>query len=110
MSRFYEMTVRISGYNKAKESKIQDAAGDEWDFEDDWNTWDDSRKGLCMRAGTQGNLHSGETEADFSQRLAVAIWKANGDVCEIEILCTYLECIPFESYSFDADNYDEIMA
>ncbi len=38
-------------------------------------------------------------------RLAMAVFKANGGPCEIEVNATYLEELPYESYRFDRDEY-----
>ena len=38
MSRYYEMSVEISGHDPEKESEIQAAAEEEWPFDDWWSS------------------------------------------------------------------------
>ncbi len=39
MSRFYNMVVRIRGFDQQRTDRIKDAACDEWEF-DSWNFHD----------------------------------------------------------------------
>ncbi|GAG77948.1 unnamed protein product, partial [marine sediment metagenome] len=52
----------------------------------------------------------GETEEEFSVRIAKAIWKANNGPCAIDVIATYLETAPTETYTFSVDDYARIMA
>jgi hypothetical protein len=103
MSRFYEMTVEISGHDPEKEAAIQAAATKEWPF-DDW---------ICsegnMRASAQDSLCGGETEEEFAERLSIAIWHANGYFCEVIVNATYLENQPYEIHSLDEDDYERLI-
>ena len=72
MSRYYEMGVEILGHVPEKENQIKKAAENEWPFADWW-----SGEGQ-MRASAQDWLAGGESEEQFTERLSVAIWRANG--------------------------------
>lgn len=97
MSRCYEMDVQISGFNKDKKEAIIEAVQNEWDgFED----WDDSAVSEELHSTGDGNLCSGETEKEFSNRLNNAIVKANDGPCKVKILQTNLENQPYNEYSF----------
>jgi hypothetical protein len=104
MSRYYEMQVTIRKADPARTQEIQDAASDEWPFED-WNLEDDGR----IWANAEGSLVGGESEKEFAERLTKAVWTANGAYCNVEIVATCLENLPCEVYSFDEDDYQRTM-
>ena len=105
MSRLYEMTVTISGYAEDKKDEIMDACKGEWNFDDmfAYTTTEELPK-LCGSA--QGSLVGGESEDEFAKRLALAIWKANGTFCHIEVCATYMEELPHETYIMDEEEYE----
>jgi hypothetical protein len=100
MSRAYSMTVTIDKYNKKKEAAITSAAGEEWPFED-WTGYDG--KLVCA---AEAQLCGGESEEEFAERLAKAIWRANGKFCEVEVNATYLDDLPYEIHTMDEGVYD----
>ena len=103
MSRNYNMFVTIRGYVLERIDLVKQAANDEWDF-DDWRG-DENFILSCV----DGCLSGGETEDEFSQRLAKAIWTANGGYCEVDVVATDLEDLPHETYSFDEQDYRRLM-
>ncbi len=103
MSRYYNMTVMINGANPARIRGITAAANREWAFED-WDTRDD-----FLMASADDQLCGGQTEEDFVQRMAKAIWRANGGPCRIEVTATALEDPPRKSYCFDENDYRRIV-
>ena len=104
MSRHYEMTVEISGHDPEKVSEIQAAAEEEWPFEDWWSS--DERRHASVRAGL---ICGGETEEQFTERLSVAIWRANGGFCEVVVNATYLEELPYEIHTLDQADYERLI-
>jgi hypothetical protein len=99
MSRWYEMSVTIEDFDKAKRDEIEKAASEEWEFEDFGSNPDQ------IFSSGQSNLCGGESEDEFAKRLATAIFKANGKPCEVNVRATCLEDLPSESYSFsEGDN------
>jgi hypothetical protein len=102
MSRYYEMSVEIRGYNNSYKTNIVSAAEEEWNF-DNWYEHEN-----YLNASGQSNLCGGEGEDEFATRLAKAIWKANGGFCNVEIIATYLEDLPYENYTFDEDEYNRL--
>ncbi len=103
MSRYYGMTVTISGYNVQGVEAIRAAAAEEWPFE----AWTDS--GDQLTAYAESNLCGGETEEQFTERLSVAVWRANGAYCEVSVDASYLESLPYETHSLNEDYYDRLV-
>ena len=108
MSRFYEMHLRVYGANPDRVDAIKQAAAEEWPFEDWYPLVHPSDPRSFFSSG-QDNLCGGENDNEFATRLARAIWEANGGYCEVEVQATYLENLPCESYSFDEDEYEELV-
>jgi hypothetical protein len=103
MSRHYEMDVEILGHDAEKESQIKQAAGDQWPFED-WSSVEGA-----LQASAQSWLSGGGTEEQFTERLSVAIWRANGGFCEVVVCATFLENLPYETHSLDQTDYERLM-
>ncbi len=108
MSRLYEMSVAVSGHDAAKPSQIQAAAEEEWPF-DDWWLSDNQDQGVEMHASAQHSLYGGESEEAFAERLAVAIWRANGNYCRVSVDATYLENLPYETHAMDESDYARLI-
>ncbi len=104
MSRYYSMGITISDYQADHADAICKAASDEWSF-DDWITSQDE----SLSSTGDGNLCGGESEDEFSERLAHAIWKANNGFCGVAVVCTYMESLPYEEYEFDSDAYQRFV-
>ena len=109
MSRFYGMNVTVSGHSKEKTKEIVAALTNEWP-----SLWEGLEN--CLKADDEelsaygeDQLCGGESEDEFSARVAKAVWTANGKYCRVVVRCTYLEDIPCERYTFDEKNYAEIM-
>lgn len=109
MSRYYEMSVEIFEYDVEKIDAIKEAAAHEWSF-DDWTFYGgpDDRVSGVMGCG-RSSLCGGETEEEFADRLAVAIWRANGGCCEVDVDATFLENQPFESHVRDQADYERLL-
>lgn len=103
MSRYYSMTIAIIGANSEQIKAVKQAAKAVWPF-DDWFLDIDNR----LTASADASLCGGETEEEFAERLAKAIWAANGDYCQVEVNATYLETLPYESYCFDEEDYGRL--
>ena len=104
MSSFYNMHIKISGHVVGMTKAIKTAANSEWEF-DDWFEYDGK-----LSAGADGNLCGGETEKQFAERVSVAVWKANEKFCNVEINATYLQELPYETYSLDEDDFERLKA
>ena len=107
MSRFYEMSVEVSGYVPAKAADIQAAAEEEWPFADWWRAGDD--EAATMHASGQSSLCGGETDEEFAERLSLAIWRANGGYCRVSLDATFLENLPYETYELDEADYARLI-
>ena len=103
MSRYYSMSVTITGADANRFDPIMAAASAEWKF-DDWY----SQKGVLTASG-DAQLVGGETEEQFAERLTKAIWTANEGPCQVGVDATYLDDLPYESHSLGPDDYDRLM-
>ena len=103
------MTVEIKGYRARNLPKIIRACRKEWDFDpDDFireRTDPLKRRYDKVIATAQGSLCGGEQEHEFANRLLRGIWRANGGYCYVEVHATYLENLPYETYTFDEDDF-----
>jgi hypothetical protein len=104
MSRSYDMTVEVSGHNPNKEPQIKTAAEAEWPFAD----WCDNGEGK-IQASAQDYLAGGESEEQFTERVSVAVWRANGSFCEVVVNATYMEELPYEIHTLNEDDYARLM-
>jgi len=101
MSRFYNMTVKITGAASQRIDAVKQAAEAKWAFDG----WSFSAAIAQLTASADDRLCGGETDDEFAERLAKAIWTANGNYCPVTVHATYLEDLPHETYSFDEDQY-----
>ena len=99
MARFYNMEIDVSGFRKGKRKSIHEAVEKEWPI-DSFDFHDQS-----ALFGGEGNLCGGESEEEFARRITYAVWKTNGAYCEVNVKATYLEELPFETYSFGEKDY-----
>lgn len=107
MSRAYDMCVEITGVKPERRERVIAACCEEWSFAtgdfDDGSILGPAGRGLTASAG--GRLCGGETEEEFADRIATAVWRANGGYCQVTIHATYLEVIPCESHVRDEDDF-----
>ena len=109
MSRYYEMTVRVRGVDPLRTTEVKEAAEAQWPFEEeDWMQLDLTESPpTSFTAQAEGSLCAGESEKEFADRLARAVWEANEGYCEVEVIAVYLEDRPYEAYTFDEDDYHQ---
>lgn len=103
MSHSYSMSVTIAKSHPWRRQHIIDAACDEWDFEDwevDLNT--------TLTAIGDGSL-SGDDVAQFTDRLASAIMRANQGPCHVIVAATCLEN-PHPTHERGAVDYERYAA
>jgi len=102
------MEVDIVDYDPVREKAIQAAAKAMWPF-NDWDISSPDGQEMAMNASAEGNLSGGEGEEEFTERLSLAIWRANGRFCQVSVNATYLENRPYETYSLDEDDYSRLI-
>ena len=109
MSRMYEMAVEIKDYKANRLKRIIHACREEWNFVPDDFTRERTdpmaKRYDKVIATAEGSLCGGEDEREFADRLARAVWKANGEYCHVVVRATNLENMPYETYSYDEDDY-----
>ncbi len=101
MSRYYSMALEVHEPKPDRIQAIKQAARSLFPFDLD----DFDEKGRYLTALAEGNLCGGESEEQFSLRVAKAIWKANGGFCRVTVEATCLDHIPSETFSFGPDAY-----
>jgi len=106
MSRFYGMSIKITEHDKNKVSDILSAIKKEWEVRDECccNPTDEDCQNFLSAYG-ESFLSGGESEEEFTDRIALAVWKANGGYCHIQVDATYLESLPYETHLRDDDDY-----
>ncbi len=103
MSRSYEMIVIVRGLDPARTEAVKEAAQSCWDFDD----WFPRASEDGQQASGYGKLYGGEQENEFADRLAREIWTANGGYCEVEVRALCVDDLPYESYTFDEDDFEQ---
>ncbi len=104
MSRYYRMQVEISGYQPGRIDAIKTASEKEWSFTDLY----EQRDGTLTASGEE-SLYGGESEEEFTERLSLAIWKANGEFCQVTVDAYCLEELPYDTHCLDEDDYKRLM-
>ena len=102
MSRAYDMYVQVTGFQPERLDALKAAATDIWNFE-----WFTDSPTLLDGFG-ESQLCGGETEDQFAERLAKAIWSANGAFCPVQVTATYMENLPHEDYEFDEEDFQRL--
>jgi len=103
MSRFYDMQIMIKKFNKDRIRQITEACIDEWPFEDLDVQQMDTNPVLIGYA--ESNLSGGESEEQFADRLAAAVWKANKGYCHVTVNALCLEYLPYELHERSYEHY-----
>lgn len=106
MSRNYEMNVQIILFNKFSLRKVITALSNEWFMfirEDDFVEHNGGYR-LCY--SEEGRLCGGESEEEFAERIACAIWDACECFVPVVISATYLDDLPSEHHELDMADYD----
>jgi hypothetical protein len=110
MSRYYEMHVRIEGFDQDRLDEIEGACNDAWAFEEEpWCEHSDSDGEEIIAVELKGKDHlgGGEDDDEFALRLTQDIWRANRGFCRVEVTSYFLEGLPTDVYEFDKAKYDE---
>lgn len=102
MSRYYHMAVEITDFKPEKADLIINALQCDWDYDYVSQRYDPNKLYLVG----ESNLVGGESEEEYAARVAVTVWRINGEYCEVEVVATYLEDLPYEIYTFDDTVFD----
>lgn len=110
MSRKYEMHIlaetSLEDQKAGKGVKVDDILDV---IRDLWCVDTNNSDGLSVEIWGQSSLTAGETEEEFADRIAKAIWEANGEYCDVTVHATYLESLPLNTYFRSEDDYERIM-
>ncbi len=50
-----------------------------------------------------------QSDGDFAERLTAAIWRANEAYCQVVVVPTYLEDLPYEECQLDEEEYKRLI-
>jgi hypothetical protein len=104
------MRIQITDFDESNLLEIEKACLAEWPFESEsFSVEVDAKSVQTLTGNGIGSLCGGEDEDEFSDRLAKAIWKANGRYCEVGVQALYLEELPYEHYDRGEDDYERLM-
>ena len=106
MSRYYNMDITIRGCDSERESGVMNAVEDIWPVQD-WDDYEDCDGVAILSASARSSLCAGESEEEFTTRVAHAVWEANGQFCEVCVDATYLECAPCTSHTRTIRDYEK---
>lgn len=102
MSRFYEMQVEVRDFDTTKKDAILTALQKLWPFD---NTYETGEPVNYISVDGNGNLVA-KREDEFAREVTRAVWDVNGAYCEVNVIATYLEDRPYNSYIEDKDDYE----
>jgi hypothetical protein len=92
MTRKYEVTVEIHNYNPQFVNDIKNAIC----FTEQSNCTIRIKSFYLFTMG----IWYINSEEEFSEDLALAIWKANKEPCRVDITTTLMEDLPFDVFSY----------
>jgi len=109
MSAYYRCAVTVEGIQEEKILPIANAIKAFWGcFDGSDIDLSHGKSGNMIQATGEGNIS--DPIAIFSQNLAIAVWKANQDKCEVTVDTVYMDELPTDSFHFDESAYIKIMA
>ena len=107
MSRRYDMHIAVKGLKEEHKALVEESISTKWNAdygfmepieEDGESTWQ-------FLTGGEGSLCGGETEEEFTGRVAESIWEALGYYVSVIVTATYLEDLPHETLSMEEEEY-----
>ena len=102
------MQLRVEDLTEEQIDAVAEAIVPLWNWDED-SQFVDTNSNQFSISGTS-NLCGGESEQEFADRLSHAVWGALGEYHPIEITATYLENLPYETYTRSEDDYNEFLA
>ena len=103
MSRQYGMSIEVHKITAEEFESVKAVIESEWDEGDPFY----NKTTNTLSTYAEGSLAGGETEKEFVTRLSRAIWTELKRFVEVTVGATYLEDLPFESYTADEDDYEQ---
>jgi hypothetical protein len=107
MSRNFSMNVEVDGFAPRRRRSIVAACCRQWSFQKDDFSFlkPDPPRQTNLTASADGQLCGGETESEFADRLAAAVWSANGAYCGVTVRNTYLDDLPYCTHTMQETDY-----
>ena len=108
MSRFYEMSVEVSGHDRRRWPKSKRRQNRNGRLTTGGLPATSERR-QTMHASAQDNCAAAKAKKQFTERLSLAIWRANGGYCHVSVDATYLENLPYETHALDEADYARLI-
>ena len=106
MSRSYEFRIMVRGYKPERVMEICAALQEEWDFDPSGFPGQEETPPEELNVSGVDNLTGGLAADDMADRLAQAVWAANGAYCEVEVWSTFMDVTPpSDTHTWNADDY-----
>ena len=108
MSRFYEMSVEVPGMTPRRWPKSRRRRRRNGRLTTGGSPA--TRRGEADDARFRAELTLRRRERrEFTERLSLAIWRANGSYCHVSVDATYLENLPYETHALDEADYARLI-
>jgi len=111
MSRSYQASLKVTGYNPERSAAIRNAVEEDCGHDDDLDPDEREYDGVneLNYYGFHITLCGGETEDEFTRRVARGIWKANNGPCTVETTIVDIENAPSDFNQCGAEEFAEDM-
>jgi hypothetical protein len=108
MSRSYEMRVMVRGHKPERLGDICGALEAQWEFDPSDFPLDEMPPPAELDVSGVDHLCGGMSADEMAERLAHAVWAANGAYCGVEVWSTFLDITPpSDVYTWNAGDYQE---
>lgn len=108
MSAWFKIQLTID-CKKEKEVAVLKAAKEHWDFTDvTTGEVPDQDDYVRIYASGEGQSSYGGFDAVLTD-IVHAIWRANGEYCDVGVQSLYLEELPWEDHTYNEEDHTEFM-
>ena len=94
MGREYDMLITVTGHDLEKDPDVRDAILGMWTIDGYSRSPDEG----------ETNLVAWDMLGRIATDVANAVFKANGKKCHVEVVATFLDDLPYETYTFGPDD------
>jgi hypothetical protein len=108
VSRSFEFKLSVRGYRAERLRGICGALQTQWDFDPSDFPLEEEPPPKDLSVSGVDELCGGTTAEEMADRLAHAVWSANGAYCEVEVWSTFLDVVPpSDVHTWNDGDYQE---